>query len=141
MALEQIKTGTVNEWIAVLQSRGLEPKTVHNLWKLFRAIMNWHAQQNDEAPRKWYPTLPTIPDEEQRWFTQEEIGRIVNAANGQYKVLFHLAGSSGLRAGELFGLHVEDLNLSRGLIRVRRSIRSEERRVGKECRSRWSPYH
>ena len=22
-----------------------------------------------------------------------------------------------------------------------RSFRSEERRVGKECRSRWSPYH
>ena len=22
-----------------------------------------------------------------------------------------------------------------------KSIRSEERRVGKECRSRWSPYH
>src|SRR5258705_13017042 len=24
---------------------------------------------------------------------------------------------------------------------VHRAIRSEERRVGKECRSRWSPYH
>src|SRR2546426_10359090 len=24
---------------------------------------------------------------------------------------------------------------------MRRSRRSEERRVGKECRSRWSPYH
>ena len=24
---------------------------------------------------------------------------------------------------------------------VRRDARSEERRVGKECRSRWSPYH
>ena len=24
---------------------------------------------------------------------------------------------------------------------TRRSKRSEERRVGKECRSRWSPYH
>ena len=24
---------------------------------------------------------------------------------------------------------------------VRRNHRSEERRVGKECRSRWSPYH
>ena len=23
----------------------------------------------------------------------------------------------------------------------RRYVRSEERRVGKECRSRWSPYH
>src|ERR1039457_6075316 len=26
-------------------------------------------------------------------------------------------------------------------IRTGRRIRSEERRVGKECRSRWSPYH
>ena len=24
---------------------------------------------------------------------------------------------------------------------IQRIIRSEERRVGKECRSRWSPYH
>src|SRR2546427_10685655 len=24
---------------------------------------------------------------------------------------------------------------------LRRQLRSEERRVGKECRSRWSPYH
>ena len=27
------------------------------------------------------------------------------------------------------------------LIAVIRDTRSEERRVGKECRSRWSPYH
>src|SRR2546427_6806096 len=27
------------------------------------------------------------------------------------------------------------------LIRNLRRLRSEERRVGKECRSRWSPYH
>src|SRR2546421_768191 len=26
-------------------------------------------------------------------------------------------------------------------IRVKVKVRSEERRVGKECRSRWSPYH
>ena len=28
-----------------------------------------------------------------------------------------------------------------GPVRDRISSRSEERRVGKECRSRWSPYH
>src|SRR3712207_7820044 len=28
-----------------------------------------------------------------------------------------------------------------GRARVRARARSEERRVGKECRSRWSPYH
>src|SRR3989442_15929267 len=30
---------------------------------------------------------------------------------------------------------------SRGVRGVLRARRSEERRVGKECRSRWSPYH
>ena len=25
--------------------------------------------------------------------------------------------------------------------KIRQTARSEERRVGKECRSRWSPYH
>ena len=25
--------------------------------------------------------------------------------------------------------------------KIAKSMRSEERRVGKECRSRWSPYH
>jgi integrase len=122
MALEEIKTGNVNDWILEMQSKKLEPKTIHNMWKLFRAIMNWHAQQNDEHPRKWYPILPTIPEDEQRWFTQTEVRRLVEAAEGQHKLLFHLAGSSGLRAGELFGLHVGDLDLNRGMIRVRRSV-------------------
>ena len=120
--LDNIKTGAVNDWIMELQSKGLKPKTIHNLWKLFRAVMNWHSQQDDEPPRKWYPTLPTIPDTEQRWFTQDEIGQIVKAAEGQYKVLFHLAGASAMRAGELFGVHIEDLEMNRGVVHVRRSV-------------------
>ena len=31
--------------------------------------------------------------------------------------------------------------LAASLTMLRSSYRSEERRVGKECRSRWSPYH
>src|SRR5260370_19105187 len=31
--------------------------------------------------------------------------------------------------------------IARGHALVGRDLRSEERRVGKECRSRWSPYH
>src|SRR2546427_5912532 len=31
--------------------------------------------------------------------------------------------------------------IERVAVRSRAPIRSEERRVGKECRSRWSPYH
>jgi integrase len=122
MAPEAIKTGIINDWLAGLNSKGLEPKTVHNMWKQFRTIMNWQAQQNDEQKRMWYPTLPQIRDDEQRWFTQQETQDIVNAAHGQYRVLFHLAGNSGLRFGELVGLHVEDVDFVRSVIHVRRSV-------------------
>jgi integrase len=120
--LEEIKTGIVNDWVAEMQGKNLEPKTIHNMWKMFRAIMNWHAQQNDEPKRVWYPTLPVIPEDEQRWFTQDESHRIIEAASGQYKTLFHLAAYSGLRFGELAGLHVEDVDFTRHVIRVRRSV-------------------
>src|SRR2546430_3086772 len=45
-------------------------------------------------------------------------------------VLFHVR----LQSLSFAILHVSDMNLAS-------FARSEERRVGKECRSRWSPYH
>ena len=35
--------------------------------------------------------------------------------------------------------HVTGIDISEEMMRI--AERSEERRVGKECRSRWSPYH
>ena len=122
MAIEEIRTGTVNDWIRSLTAKRLEPKTIHNVWKDFRAIVNWHRKQMDEPKVTWYPDLPSLPDDEQRWFTQAEIRRIVDAATGQHKVLFHLAGYTGLRSGELVGLRVEDLKLEHGVIEVRRAV-------------------
>ena len=37
-------------------------------------------------------------------------------------MLFHLAGYTGLRSGELTGLRVEDLKLEHGVIEVRRAV-------------------
>ena len=41
----------------------------------------------------------------------------------------------------VFKSEIEDDNGIKKLLIKRISERSEERRVGKECRSRWSPYH
>ena len=39
-------------------------------------------------------------------------------------------------------LHKKNARVSAETIeKIERLLRSEERRVGKECRSRWSPYH
>ena len=35
----------------------------------------------------------------------------------------------------------DDLNTLEAALKLKDATRSEERRVGKECRSRWSPYH
>ena len=40
-------------------------------------------------------------------------------------------GYAGMVEGDIFQLDAKGVD----------NIRSEERRVGKECRSRWSPYH
>ena len=50
--------------------------------------------------------------------------------------------SNGLPAFDIVGL--PDAAVKEAKERIRSAIkntRSEERRVGKECRSRWSPYH
>ena len=68
-----------------------------------------------------------------------EEGELLLAAQAQLHV--------GLGGGEVFlGTHVLPalLHVQRvwhDLVGRRPGNRSEERRVGKECRSRWSPYH
>ena len=38
---------------------------------------------------------------------------------------------------KLLGIEIVEIVTDRAVV----CLRSEERRVGKECRSRWSPYH
>src|SRR2546422_9617044 len=55
----------------------------------------------------------------------------VDMAKLKYEFLHHYYAANGLPLrNRLFG-RIERLH----------RLRSEERRVGKECRSRWSPYH
>src|SRR2546422_10551606 len=49
-----------------------------------------------------------------------------------------LLGEAFGKTGVMVPVPVEELNKAHAPLR---QPRSEERRVGKECRSRWSPYH
>ena len=56
-------------------------------------------------------------------------------AEACYRVLKpggHIAAFGGTRTWHRLAVAIEDAGFE---------MRSEERRVGKECRSRWSPYH
>ena len=41
---------------------------------------------------------------------------------------------------EFLAQHTQDVSVRQAALEAFK-LRSEERRVGKECRSRWSPYH
>ena len=44
-------------------------------------------------------------------------------------------------ASDITRQEAEEMNIRIVWLKTKFSDRSEERRVGKECRSRWSPYH
>ena len=118
MSLDDINAKVVRAWITDLDNADeLAPKSISNVWKVLKLIL----EQEERVTRTWKLNLPEIPYKEQRWFTQDEIRRIVEAAKGQYKILYYLLGVSGLRAGEAFALHVEDIWFDRGLIHCTRS--------------------
>ena len=58
--------------------------------------------------------------EEQRFATMPELLEIAQLAPERYRVLILTAGLGGLRQGELFGLRRRDLDLEKGVVRVRR---------------------
>ena len=60
-----------------------------------------------------------------------------NARPSEYLVVWD-AGNAGSDGGQMT---VEAGKKSVVVENLKKHIRSEERRVGKECRSRWSPYH
>jgi integrase len=96
-------------------------ESVMNVYKDFRAIFNWYRQEQDQPKVTWYAKQPKLLNLPPRWFTPEEVDLLVNAAIGQFKPFFRLAGASGLRFGELAGLRYEDIDFNRGLIEVKRS--------------------
>ena len=49
--------------------------------------------------------------------------------------------SLGIKKGNILGQYIAEVLLIAVFAFAASGIRSEERRVGKECRSRWSPYH
>jgi integrase len=115
--LEQVNKQAVQVWINDLKGT-MAPKTVRNLVKILKSVLNW----NDIGTRDWKLRLPALPDDEQRWFTKAEAALIINAATGQYKVLYRLAYYTGMRCGELFALKPGDFDFTDNTVTVAKSV-------------------
>ena len=77
-------------------------------------------------------------------FAMRVIGTKEREIKDRVRYVLELVGldtKSQRHPGELSGGEQQRLAIARALVNNPSTIRSEERRVGKECRSRWSPYH
>src|SRR3712207_9435176 len=82
------------------------------------------------------------------------VGLIGHTGSGKSTLILHLNGLMKPSTGSIFINDYEITKKGQNLTDIRKRVgivfqyaeyqlfeRSEERRVGKECRSRWSPYH
>lgn len=112
-----ISERVVQEFVAHLSDkRKLLPATVASVVSKLKSILG------GKATRDWQLRMPPSNGEEPRFFTPDEMLRIVSAARGRDKVLYALLGETGLRFGEAAGLRPEDLDLGAGTVTVRRSV-------------------
>lgn len=103
---------------------GLSPSTVrkfHNvLHRALRQAVRW-----DLIPRNVTEATepPKETSEEIHPLSEEEARRLLEAARGdRLEALYVLALTTGMREGELLGLKWEDVDLTNGVLRVRRTL-------------------
>jgi len=129
------------------------PAALSSLTSRLRRVLGPDAVVTDEAARRTYncdgltayratPGVVVLPE------SAEQIQAVVQECNRSGIPFVARGAGTGLSGGALPVAHGVLIVTSRmrrileiDLANQRAIVRSEERRVGKECRSRWSPYH
>jgi integrase len=115
--LGMITAQKVNEWLGSDELSHLSPRTMKHVVTTLTMVTGTRFAKREIT----YPSIMT-EQEEARCFTPEEMQLLIENAEGVYKVLFALAAETGMRAGELYGLEITDLDFIRNQIHVRRSM-------------------
>ncbi|MEU3201766.1 site-specific integrase [Streptomyces sp. NPDC006996] len=102
----------------------LSPLTVTYVHAVLKSALE-HAVREDELPRNVARNVKTTTPRPRRFqpLTAAEARQLLHAANGdRLHALYELALRTGLRKGELLGLHWEDLDLDGGTATIHRSL-------------------
>ena len=124
-----------------------------------RIILTMHKLGRDQRRQSRWPlrqelqVIPVQPDGSLDWdgsypaisgnLSAEGISLIQNRAATARRVVlgFPLEGQTAYYSADVRYCRVRGEDIVELGCQFQPSLRSEERRVGKECRSRWSPYH
>lgn len=116
LPLDQVTEVTVQEFITKLHKSGLAPTSIMNIIGVIKLIVGKKARID------WELKMPRVPRTEQPYFTQAQMNQIIEKTPERYKVLFAVLAGTGMRIGEVVGLHVEDVDLAGNAITIQRSV-------------------
>ena len=138
----------VQSWISKLSGEGLSPATVHHHYVALRKVMK-HALWDRRIA--FNPCdgidLPRAHDIEEGDLAALSYAQVEALASElmhfhPYDVLVRFMAYTGLRAGEVAGLRVKDINLTAGHVSVRQAaqwIKRKDQAVGSGCSAPPSP--
>jgi integrase len=117
--MRKITAADSQRLVARMNGDKTNPKTIRNVWGVVSLI--WHAALEQTFVDAVLPTpkFPDVSDSEGRFFTPEEVGKIIANA-GDWKTFYWLLAETGIRAGELAGLKL--VNVRGNCLDVKQSV-------------------
>jgi integrase len=129
--IQEITYPVIRALVQAWKKEELGNKSMRNLFGIVRAVYNFYLDETLQHGKtttlpwliRWSKVEPASSVEvDTPCYTPDQMAAIVEEGRKQFRSLFAVAAGGGLRAGELFALRVEDVNLKDGVITVRRSI-------------------
>ncbi len=113
----------VREWLAGLSAQGLAPATVHKAYQVLSKIMGAAVDAGLLAvsPCERQP-LPRVERQEMRFLDPGEAARLADVIDARYRRLVLLGAYGGLRAGELFALRRERVDVLHARVEVTETV-------------------
>jgi integrase len=127
--MRAIDAGDVQRLIARLTREGKEPKTIRNVWGTISLIWQAALAQKFVDSTLPKPKLPKNVKKKPRFFTLADVARIIASVQGPQRCLYWLLAETGIRAGEVSGLRLEDVALD--AITVEQSVWGGEEQAPK----------
>jgi integrase len=120
LQLRDVCAENVQRFIAGISA---SPKTVRNIFITLQLMLKsaraWGYVSHNAAEGV---VLPKPRKARRFFFTVAETIKILGAAPEPYRTFYRLAAETGMRAGELCGIRVDDVDFNRALVSVKQSV-------------------
>ena len=109
--MRTIDAGDVQRLISRLTREGREPKTIRNMWGTISLIWQAALAQKFVDSTLPKPKLPKAVRTRPRFFRLADVGKIIASVTESERCMYWLLAETGIRAGELAGLRIQDVAL------------------------------